>query len=312
MKTENTIVIGGANVDICGQSFAPLIPGDSNPGFSRISLGGVGRNIAHNLSLLGVHVSLITALGQDAHAKLVEDSCRSLSIDLTHSLRVREGRTSTYIFLNGPDADMALAVSDMGICDELVPSFLEEKSGFLKEADVIIADANIPETSLIWLAEHCSRPLFVDPVSVTKAEKLRRCLGHIHTLKPNLLEAQSLSGIEIHSEEDLRRAAVVLLDTGLKRVFISMGRRGVFYADQHESGIVPVIRTQVRNATGAGDAFMSGLVWSYLHGMGLRDSAVYATAASSIAIEGAETINPDMSAALLKNKAKQLEEGENL
>ena len=49
-------VVGGVNVDIGGQSYAPLVARDSNPGRVRISLGGVGRNIAHNMSLLGVDV----------------------------------------------------------------------------------------------------------------------------------------------------------------------------------------------------------------------------------------------------------------
>ena len=50
------VVIGGVNIDIGGHSFQPLIPADSNPGKISVSLGGVGRNIAHNLSLLGTDV----------------------------------------------------------------------------------------------------------------------------------------------------------------------------------------------------------------------------------------------------------------
>ena len=46
-------VVGGVNIDIGGRSDAPLVAGDSNPGRIRSSLGGVGRNIAHNLALLG-------------------------------------------------------------------------------------------------------------------------------------------------------------------------------------------------------------------------------------------------------------------
>ena len=42
------VVVGGVNMDIGGVSAAPLVSADSNPGVVRISLGGVGRNIAHN------------------------------------------------------------------------------------------------------------------------------------------------------------------------------------------------------------------------------------------------------------------------
>ena len=303
MDNKKVVVIGGANIDICGQSYGPLIKDDSNPGFSKVSLGGVGRNIAHNLSLLGVKVSLVTAIGQDENAKMIEKSCADLGIGLEGTLKVPDGRTSVYLFLNGPDGNMALAVSDMEICGSLTPQFLEQKTGLISQADVIVVDTNIPEESIRWLAEECRQPLFADPVSVTKSEKLRSCLGRIHTLKPNLLEAEYLSGIQVRDGEDLKRAAAALMDAGLQRVFISMGSRGVFYADKEEMGTLPVLRTEVRNATGAGDAFMAGLVWSYLRGCGLRDSARFATAASSIAIEGAETINPAMSVQYLTGKA---------
>ena len=55
------VVVGGVNVDICGRSFAPLVEADSNPGVVSSSLGGVGRNIAHNMSLMGLDVRLLTA-----------------------------------------------------------------------------------------------------------------------------------------------------------------------------------------------------------------------------------------------------------
>ena len=75
-------VVGAANIDVGGRSFSPLVSGDSNPGVIRSSLGGVGRNIAHNLALLGVPVKLVTALGDDDGARRVRESCRALGIDL--------------------------------------------------------------------------------------------------------------------------------------------------------------------------------------------------------------------------------------
>ena len=59
------VVVGGVNVDICGRSFHPLVESDSNPGRVSTGLGGVGRNIAHNMSLMGVDVRLLTAFGDD-------------------------------------------------------------------------------------------------------------------------------------------------------------------------------------------------------------------------------------------------------
>ena len=168
-------VVGGVNVDIGGQSYAPLVARDSNPGRVRISLGGVGRNIAHNMSLLGVDVRLLTAFGDDLHAQRVAASCGELGIDISHALQVPGGTTSTYLFLNDVDGDMALGLSDMDICERITPAYLASNLSLLNNAQVIVADTNIPAESLQYLVTHCTPPVFVDPVSTAKARKVQPC-----------------------------------------------------------------------------------------------------------------------------------------
>lgn len=221
------VVAGAVNVDIGGQSAGPLVGRDSNPGKVTVSMGGVGRNIAHNLRLLGVKVSLLTALGEDPHAGQVMDSCERLGIDLSRALHVPGGTTSTYLFLSDETGDMALAVSDMGIYEELTPAYFARHQGYLNGAALVVADANLPAGALAYLADHCTAPLLVDPVSTVKAEKVRPILGKLHTLKPNRMEAESLSGMKITDRASARRAAEKLLETGLERVFISLGEEGV-------------------------------------------------------------------------------------
>ena len=297
LRTGNyAVVVGGVNVDIGGRSNAPLIAADSNPGTVNVSLGGVGRNIAHNLSLMGADVRLMAAYGDDMHGQQVASSCASLGIDLTHALKVPGGTTSTYLYLTDEKGEMALAVSDMSICEKVTPEYLNENLALLQNARVIVADANIPGESLKFLAENCVAPLFIDPVSTTKAEKIRPILGKIHTLKPNRMEAELLSGIPIHNEADLEKAAQKLLSTGLKRVFISLGSDGV-YAACHEGSLhMDNIPGNMVNTTGCGDSAMAAIVWAYMEGLDLPSSARAGLAAGSITMESAQTINPSMSA----------------
>ena len=215
------VVVGGVNVDIGGRSFAPLVSADSNPGRVTISLGGVGRNIAHNLSLLGADVRLLTAYGDDAHGAQVAASCSELGIDLSHALRVPGAATSTYLYLSDDRGEMALAVSDMSVCEKITPAYLASQLPLLQNAQVVVADCNLPAESLGYLAETCTAPLFVDPVSTAKAEKLLPILSRIHTLKPNALEAALLSGVEIRGKKDAERAAQVLTELGVQRIFLS-------------------------------------------------------------------------------------------
>ena len=300
-----TVVIGGVNIDIGGRPFRPLIVRDSNPGRVSVSLGGVGRNIAHNMSLLGLDVRFLTAFGDDLHARRIESSCAGLGIDISRARKVPGGVTSTYLFISEEDGDMALAVSDMEICEKISPSYLADNLDLINGAQAVVADGNLSEETLRYLAENCTVPIFADPVSVTKAEKLRPILPFIHTLKPNHIEAETLSGISVTDEGSARLAAEKLLETGMRRVFISLGSKGVFAADHRGCLMQPCLPAKVANTTGAGDAFMAALVWAYLEEMDLAESAKAASAAAAIAAEGEETINPVLSEAEVRARIQE-------
>ena len=293
------VVVGGVNMDIGGKSFASMIPGDSNPGTVTMSVGGVGRNIAHNISLLGMDARMLSAVGADLYGEKIAATCTACGLDFSRVRTVPGASTSTYVYLGGPDGDMALAVSDMEVCNEISPSYLEKNLTLLNGAQLVVVDANIPQESIEFLAEHVTPPLFADPVSVTKAKKFQGVLGKLHTLKPNRLEAELLSGVPITDTDSLHRAAQTLLETGLHRVFISLGADGVYAADQSGSVTLPAPKAEMVSTTGCGDSFMAALTWAYLQGSDLERSARAGLAASSLTMESTETIHPSMSEAEL-------------
>lgn len=304
LRPENyVVVVGGVNVDIGGRSYAPLVDADSNPGTVTISLGGVGRNIAHNLRLMDVDVRFLTAYGDDLNGQRFVTSCTELGIDITRSLKVPGESTSSYLYLANNKGEMALAISDMEICKKITPDYLASNLSLLQGACIVVADANIPQESLNYLAENCTSPLFVDPVSTTKAQKLIPILSSIHTLKPNILEAALLSGVTIVNDNDIEKAAENILKKGVQRVFISMGARGVYAASSEETYWIPSIPGKMVNTTGCGDAFTAALVWAYLNDNSLENSGRAGLAAGSIAMESQDTINSSLSISALKKRA---------
>lgn len=296
------VVVGGANMDIGGRSAAPLVAADSNPGSVTMSLGGVGRNIAHNMALLGCDVRLLTAFGDDLYAQKLAGSCAELGIDISQALQVQGGVTSTYLYLTGPDGDMALAVNDMSIYERITPAWLQSRRPLLDNAQLIVVDANLTAEAIAWLCENAKVPIFADPVSTLKAPKLAPVLGRVHTLKPNRMEAEALSGVAITDGDSLRAAAEALLATGLRRVFISLGGDGMFAMDHTAAVHVPCFPGRMVNTTGCGDAAMAAIAWAYLESTDLEHTARLALAAGAIAMESGETINPAMSAEAVKQR----------
>ncbi len=297
-------VAGGVNVDIGAHSFQKLRAKDSNPGHVNTSLGGVGRNIAHNLRLLGADVELLTALGGDGYARAMRESCKWLGIGLSNALRVEDAPTSTYVYISDERGDMALAVSDMAVCEKMTPAYFESKLDVLNGAELVVADTNLPAESLKFLAENLTVPLFVDPVSVSKAEKLLPILPHIHTLKPNGLEAELLSGVPVVDRNSARRAAQKLIGIGVKRVFLSLGKEGFLAAAEDDTVWEPAPEAEVVSVTGAGDALMAAIAWSWLRGENLSRTAALGAAAAAITIEYEDTINPALSGEAVIRRAQ--------
>ena len=222
------IVIGAANMDIGAVSKNPLVPRDSNPGTVTVSLGGVGRNIAHNLCLLGVPTALITVLGDDSFAEEVRRSADETGLDLSHSATIPGGRTSSYVFIAGHDGDMVQAVNDMSIYEAMTPAFLSQRLDFINSADLAVIDTNLSQCSIEWLCEHCTVPIVADPVSAVKAVKLQKVLHRLYAVKPNRLEAELLSGVRIQTETDVVAAGDALLQKGVNSVYLSLGAQGLY------------------------------------------------------------------------------------
>lgn len=318
-------VVGGINMDIQGRCAASFKAGDSNPGESIMSPGGVGRNIAENLVRLGMKSELVTVLGDDTLSTELALSCGRLGIGIRGSLRLSSTPASQYICIldGGTESPGRLigAVAAMDSFERLGPERLEERAGLLDGASLVFIDANLPRASIEWLTGRYGRGmpapilgrskpfLALDPVSVTKARRAIDFVGAFDFIKPNRAEAEVLSGIAIATNADLPRAAAVLRDKGAGDIFISLGSEGLYFEGLApngaiERGIVRPPRLPIVNVSGAGDATGAALAWGFISAYGIRERAAYAAAAAAITAEAAETVNPDLRVASLLEKFK--------
>ena len=290
------LVIGAANVDIGGRSSGAFRLRDSNVGTTTTSLGGVGFNIARNLCLLGVDTAMLTVLGDDSFADAIRREAARMGLDLHLCPVIPGGHTGTYLYLLDEQGDMAAAINDMAIYEQMTPDFLAANLAAINGCDLVVLDANLPRDSIEYLCANCTVPIICDPVSTAKAEKLRNVLCKLAALKPNALETQALTGIPITDEDSLHNAAQVLLATGLQQVYISLDVRGIYAENRTgERCHVPCPKVDVANATGGGDAMVAALAACVLRGDNLAETAKNAIAAGAFACTAETTIHPQMS-----------------
>lgn len=299
-------IVGGANIDIIGRPYEKLRMKDSNPGKTTITLGGVGRNIGENLARLGIDTKLITVLGDDLYGRLILEKGNEIGLDISESLILKNGGTSTYLAILDEKGDMNLALSSMDILNQMDIPFIKEKKDLIESSSLCIVDTNLPKEVLEYMVSSFKVDFFLDTVSTRKAEKVKDILGYFHTIKPNRLEAEVLSDIRITDKGSLRKAASFFLDMGVKRVIITLGEEGVYYLDDEEEIFIRSPKISVVNATGAGDAFMAGLAYAYFNGLDIEKSIKIAMGASFVTLENENTINPDIGIEKIERRIKEL------
>lgn len=273
-------VVGGANMDIGGSVTGELRLRDSNIGHIGIKPGGVGRNIAHDLCLLGLDVRLIAAVGGDLFGAGLLESCRELGMDMSLAPVFPDERSSCYLYVNDCGGDMRVAVNDMGITERITPEHLEKCLDKINRCDAVVLDANLTEEAIGFLAENCAAPLYADPVSCAKALRLKNALPKLTALKPNAMEAETLTG-----EKEPEKAARALLRMGVKRVFVSLGAEGIVAAEGDTLLRLPSEKAAVVNTTGAGDAATAAIVWAGVRGLSLEATAQAALKAAALTCE---------------------------
>jgi ribokinase len=87
---------------------------------------------------------------------------------------------------------------------------------------------------------------------------------------------------EITNESDYEKMAAKLLSLGPKVVAVTMGEEGSLVASAQAMVHVPAFKVDVRDTTGAGDAFMGGLSFGLLQGWEHREVGVFANACAAI------------------------------
>lgn len=260
------------------------------------------RNVCENCARLGLDARLLTAVGDDPFGRLIVDSCREAGVGISHLVTVPGAASSVYVSLLDETGDMAVACSDMNILKRLSPADIDAAAPFLTGAACACIDGN-PTPEVIAhtarLLQKAGVPLFFDPVSTAHARKFRGLTGLFHTSKPNRLELEVLSGRPAGDDDALAAAAQVLMDQGLRRVFVTLGPDGVYYRDAEGVSRFyrppPLLPGELKNATGGGDAFLAGLISSWFEALPLEQTLQRAAAAARLTVRCEDTVFADLS-----------------
>lgn len=287
-------VIGESNIDIAVRPHGETRQGGCTPANIALHHGGVARNIAHNLKLLGHEVQLATVFGDDRLGQSMMEECEQLGIDLTLSSQYENAKSPLFMSFNDAIGNMQSAMSDIELNSYLDLDWLITRIDAINRSDLVVADTLLNTDALAFLLDHCLVPLYIDTVSPNRAMMLSEAMKKswkksFHALKSNLAEAQALTGLAQPEE-----AAKSLVTNGIKEVYLTMGEDGVAFCSQKEYRYLPAIEAEAVNVTGSGDAFFAGIIHAHAIGIGGMASVGYGLKTACHNVKSEAPVNPTL------------------
>jgi pseudouridine kinase len=303
MTDAPVLVIGAANFDIKGRMFETPLLESSNPAAMRTSFGGVARNIAENLSRLGMPALLMTAVGDDIPGRDMLTSAFDAGINVSRSLKITGETTGTYLAALDTRGDLYLGLDDIRIMRHLTPAYLLKHEEAFRTCTMIVFDLNLPDESiemLLTLAKRHSKPVCADPTATTITHRLKPFLSRLDVITPNADEAQILlDGFKINSDERALEAARKLVAAGVKTAVITQDKYGACFATADDAAQLPAPQVTIADTTGAGDSLTAMLVYGLVRGWPLRKCVRLGMALAAHTLSTTDTVARDLSLAWL-------------
>ena len=301
MSDKPIICVGAALIDdiyICNEK--PL-SGTSNPATFQRSPGGVARNIAHHLSLLGNNVELITHLGNDIDGQFLIEQCKSSGISIVHS-KVNQTATGHFVALLSPDGNLFAGAVSTHFETEIDVPFLTSKISILASASILLIDCNLSIESLNWLLD-LSRdkniPCIIDPVSVPKAGKLLSVnLKDVLLITPNYEEMEFISGKQTVNSIDASIGE--LKKRGVQNIWFRNGKNGSRMFTNNEVINLPAPQVTVVDSVGAGDAALAGWIHACILNKTNIECMRYGHALASLVLQSKGSVAENVDSAVLE------------
>lgn len=310
LAEDEVICIGGANVDrkfLLGD-YAQLET--SNPASVHASVGGVARNIGENLGRLGECVRLISIAGADADWKFIEQES-SAYIDLSTVELQPNVATGSYSAVLNPDGELVIAMANMDVYNLLTPEYVEQYKSVLANGRLIVVDLNCPIETVQhvkdWAVQH-QKPLAIIPVSVPKMNRMPDDLLGVTWLICNIDEAESYLNYAIDSDEKWQSAVEQFCQLGVENVAITAGKKGIMVAGKGHPAkhYKPIPNVKIEDVTGAGDAFVSGVLYGHLTGAPVATSIHYGRVNAAKTLEATKTVRTTLTAQRLVEEMEEL------
>lgn len=246
--------------------------------------GGKGSNQAIAAARLNGDISFITKVGKDSHSEMAFNLYKEAGVK-THSI-IQDDKLFTGVagIMIDEDGNNAINIIS-GAAEHLVNSDIDNHIETIKKSEIFLTQMETPDETTIYALKKAKEngcTTVLNPAPARKIDEENFQLVDFFT--PNETEAEFYLKNKITTEEDIKIAGSEFLKKGVKNIIITLGERGVYFANENEEYFIDALKLkdQVVDTTGAGDAFNGAFAVGLANDLKFKDALIFANKVAGI------------------------------
>ena len=258
----------------------------------QLHIGGCAANTGIALARLGIRTEGIGIVGDDSLGDFIVNTLKAEGVGVQNIKRSSEKSTSGTIVMVSEDGERSffhhIGANGELRAEDVNPEAIEEARLVHIGGTFLLPRFDGEGTKkVLKRAKELGKLTSLDTAWDTTGrwlEVVEDSLSYVDIFIPSIEEAREISG-----RKDPREIADFFLARGVKTVALKMGKEGCYIRRGDEEIRLPSLKVEVRDTTGAGDAFAGGFLAGVLKGYNLKGCAQFAStiAASCIMAIGA-------------------------
>lgn len=283
----NIVTVGAIYVDIKGYPHTTFVPTGRNAGDIKYFHGGVARNVAEDVAVLGensIFVSLTDGTGVGAD---VVRHLEAVKVN-TDYIRLSANGMGTWMAVFNTDGNLFASISKRPQLDALSQILEEQGDKLFQNTDSVLLEMDIEEeivAKVMALAEKYSVPVYGVISNMTIGMERLAYIKRTACFICNRLEAGIFFGKDVSAlkpEAMLTALKEDLAAKGMQAMVVTMDAEGSVFANaKGENGVCEAIPLEVVDNTGAGDAFFAGTSVGLTRGLSFAEACSLGTKAAA-------------------------------
>ena len=282
----NSICVFGVFVaDLCFVGKEIPIKGQTVLGKKHVvGPGGKGSNQAIAAARLNGEVSFITKVGKDSHSEMAFNLYKEAGVK-THSI-IQDEKLFTGVagIMIDKDGNNAINVVS-GAAEHLVAEDIDNKIETIKNSKIFLTQMETPDEITIYALKKAKEHKCITILNPAPARKIDEDnFKLIDFFTPNETEAEFYLNKNLKTDKDIKNAANEFLKKGIKNVIITLGEKGIYFANRDENFFLEAykLKKAVIDTTGAGDAFNGAFAVGLANDLDIKEALSFANKVAGI------------------------------